>query len=123
VSLDADLMALLLDAVEGLPLVVKKRMFGFEALWADGRIFALAWQGRIALRIPDEKTAAELAAIRGSHAFSLEEGKTTPAGAGWINVPESFHDDPHELRRWARRAHEMALQQPLRARKRRARRA
>ena len=30
----------MLDAVDGLPLVEKKRMFGFHALWADGRIFA-----------------------------------------------------------------------------------
>lgn len=119
-SLDADLMALLLDAVDGLPLIEKKRMFGFEALWADGRIFALAWRGRIALRIPDEKVAAKLAAISGAHGFSVEEGKTAPAGVGWINVPESFHDDPHELRRWAARAHALALDQPLpKARRRR----
>jgi len=34
-SLDADLMAILLDAADGLSLVERKRMFGFEALWGD----------------------------------------------------------------------------------------
>ena len=122
-SLDADLMSLLLDAVEGLPLVEKKRMFGFEALWADGRIFALAWRGRIALRMPDPKAAAGLAALPGTHVFTIDEGKTTPAGSRWLNVPESFHDDPHALRRWAGRAYDLALKEPLPARKRRKRRA
>jgi len=124
VGLDADLMALLLDASDGLPLVEKKRMFGFEAIWADGRIFALVWQGRISLRMPDRTAAAELARLPGATALSIVEGKTSPAGQRWINVPEAFHDDPHELRRWVRRAYDLALLQPLPPRrKRRATRA
>src|SRR5437588_6953363 len=96
-SLDADLMAILLDAADGLPLVERKRMFGFEALWGDGRIFAMVWQGRISLRLPDRAAAAELARVPGATALTIAEGKTTAAGQRWINVPESFHDDPHEL--------------------------
>jgi TfoX/Sxy family transcriptional regulator of competence genes len=123
-SLAADLMAILLDAADGLPLVEKKRMFGFEALWGDGRIFALVWQGRISLRLPDRADAAELARVPGATALTIAEGKTSPAGQRWINVPESFHDDPHELRRWVGRAYDLALLQPLPPRrKRRARRA
>ena len=124
-SLDADLMAILLDAADGLPLVEKKRMFGFQALWADGRIFALVWKGRIALRLPDAGAGAEMAALPGSSAFWVEGGDDSPAGKRWINVPESFHDDPRELRRWAERAHALALQQPppKRRRKRRIQRA
>jgi len=114
VSLDADLMSLLLDAVDGLPLVEKKRMFGFEALWADGRIFGVVWKGRIALKHP------ELASLSDAMPFMAEKpGK-------WFNLPESFHDDPHELRRWAQRAYDLALKQPRPAkkpRKRRVRRA
>jgi len=97
--LDADLMAILLDAADGLRLVEKKRMFGFEALWGDGRIFALVWQGRISLRVPDPAAAAELAGLPGAAALTIVEGKTPQSGQRWINVPESFHDDPHELRR------------------------
>ncbi|MGZ6144329.1 MAG: TfoX/Sxy family protein, partial [Myxococcales bacterium] len=115
--LDADLMALLLDAVEGLPRVVKKRMFGFEALWADGRIFAVVWKGRISLKVP------ELAALPGTRPFAIELGKLTAKPATWIETPESFHDDPHELRRWAHRAYDLALKTPRPARKRRVRRA
>ena len=116
-SLDADLMALLLDAVEGLPGVTKKRMFGFEALWADGRIFAAVWNGRISFKAP------EVASLPGARPFSIELGKKTAKPAAWIEAPESFHDDPHELRRWARRAYELARLQPRPARKRRNQRA
>jgi DNA transformation protein and related proteins len=124
VSLDADLMSLLLDAVERLPDVEKKRMFGFAALWAQGRIFALVWRGRISLRLPDPAAAAELSALPGAKALDIVEGKVGPAGQRWIDVPEAFHDDPDELRRWARRAYDLALQEPLpQRRKRRARRA
>jgi len=117
VSLDADLMGLLLDAVDRLPRGEKKRMFGFEALWADGRIFALAWKGRIALKLP------ELVKLPGSRPFAVELGKQAAAGARWIEVPESFHDDPHELRRWVQRAYDLALKQPRPVRKRRVKRA
>jgi TfoX/Sxy family transcriptional regulator of competence genes len=123
-SFDAELMALLLDAAEPLAMVEKKRMFGFEALWADGRIFALVWQGRISLRIPDSAVAAELAALPGAGALQIVEGKKSASGQRWINVPESLHDDPHELRRWVRRAYDLALQQPPPPRrKRRGKRA
>ncbi len=120
-GLDADLMALLLDAADGLPLVERKRMFGFEALWADGRIFALVWEGRISLRLPDPALAAALAALPGANALTIVEGKSSPAGQRWIEVPESFHDDPHELRRWAQRAYDLALRQPPPARRKRRR--
>ena len=116
-------MALLLDAAERLPRVEKKRMFGFEALWGDGRIFALVWQGRISLRLPDPAAAAELAGLPGATALTIVEGKTSPAGQRWVNVPESFHDDPQELRRWVHRAYDLALLQPLPPRKRRGRSA
>jgi TfoX/Sxy family transcriptional regulator of competence genes len=122
-SLDADLMALLLDAAEGLPLVEKKRMFGFEALWGDGRIFALVWQGRISLRLPDRAAAAELAGRAGATPLKIAVRKAKSSGQRWINVPESFHDDPHDLRRWVRRAYDLALRQPPPPRKRRMRRA
>jgi TfoX/Sxy family transcriptional regulator of competence genes len=118
-SLDADLMAILLDAADGLRGVAKKRMFGFEALWADGRIFALAWQGRIALRLPDARASAELSALPGAAAFTVP-GRKGDGSQRWINVPESFHDDPHALRRWVERAYDLALLQPLPARRKRS---
>jgi TfoX/Sxy family transcriptional regulator of competence genes len=124
VSLDADLMSLLLDAVERLPGVEKKRMFGFTALWAEGRIFALVWKGRISLRLPERSAAAELSAIPGARPLTIAEGKVSPAGQRWIDLPETFHDDPHDLRRWAQRAYDLALKEPPpKRRKRRIRHA
>src|SRR3989442_7493450 len=105
-------MQLLLEAAEGLRLVEKKRMFGFEALWADGRIFALVWKGRISLRMPDPAAASELAGLPGADALTIVEGKTSAAGQGWINVSESFHDDAHAFRPCVQRGRDLALQPP-----------
>jgi len=40
-----------------------------------------------------------MAGLPGAAALTIVEGKTPQSGQRWINVPESFHDDPHELRR------------------------
>jgi TfoX/Sxy family transcriptional regulator of competence genes len=115
-SIDKDLMALLEDAVEDLPKVEKKRMFGFEALWADGRIFGLVANGRICLKHPD------LAALPGARRFVYRmRGGRSARPARWIDVPESFHDDPHELRTWAHKAYDLALTQPRPSGRRRKR--
>src|SRR5438128_1795753 len=98
--LDADLMAILLDAADGQRLVEKKRMFRFEALWGDGRIFELVLQGRISSQVPDPADAAELARLLGAAALTTVEGKAPQSVKRCTSVPESFHDDPHELRRW-----------------------
>jgi TfoX/Sxy family transcriptional regulator of competence genes len=111
VPLDQDLLELLLDAADGLPLVEKKRMFGLQALWANGRIFALIHDGRIALKLPEVKIATELLAIKGSRKFMIG-AKSTKFGK-WFVTPEAFHDDPHALKRWTVRAHELALEAPL----------
>jgi TfoX/Sxy family transcriptional regulator of competence genes len=92
-------------------------MFGFEALWADGRIFALVWKGRIALKHPD------LAKLPGAQPLGFDLEKPVGREPAWMDVPEAFHDDPHELRRWAERAYDRARGQPLPSKKRRKRRA
>jgi TfoX/Sxy family transcriptional regulator of competence genes len=114
--LDQDLLELLLDAADGLALVEKKRMFGLQALWANGRIFALIYDGRIALKLPDPKVATDLLALKGSRKFMIG-AKSTRFGK-WFVTPEAFHDDPHALRSWTARAHEMALDAPLPKRRR-----
>jgi TfoX/Sxy family transcriptional regulator of competence genes len=108
VSLEAELMQLVLDAVEGLSRIERKRMFGFEALWADGRIFALVHQGRIALKLPESKAAAELLSLPGTKPFSVFRKQP----GSWFFVPEELHDDPHALRSWAARAYELARTSP-----------
>lgn len=100
------LFELVEDASAPLPGVSHKRMFGCEAFFAEGTIYALIWKDdRIGLKLPDEASHAALAAMPG----------TTPWAPGgkrmgkWLLVPEGFHDDRAELAAWVRRAHAQAL--------------
>ncbi len=97
-----------------LPSVTWRRMFGCDAAFAGGTIFALIWKtGRIGIKLPQEQAYGELAAIEG----------TSPWQAGdrvmshWLLVPESFHDEPQKLSFWLRRAHELALVNPSKSKR------
>ncbi len=83
-------------------------MFGCEALFANANIYALVWKdGRIGLKIPDEKLNAQLMSLPGSDPWS-PGGKMSMRR--WILVPESFHDDLDALAPWVKRAHALALE-------------
>jgi len=117
----SDLKAYLLELLEGaaapLPGVQRKRMFGCEALFAEGTIFALIWkEDRIGLKFPDPAVAAEAMALPGSAPWRAGD----KVMGNWVLVPEAFHDDPAQLATWVRRAHAMALAAPPKARKKSA---
>lgn len=106
-SLNAFLLESLETAARGLRLVTRKKLFGCEALFADGTMFALVWKtGRIALKLRDEGARRELTALPGTEPWSPSGGKTM---GGWLLVPESFHDEDDDLRLWVHRAHAQAL--------------
>lgn len=108
------LLGLLEEAALPLPGVTRKKMFGCEALFAEGTIFALIWkEGRIGLKLPDPALATEAMALPGSEPWRAG-GKVM---GGWVLVPEAFHDDPAALARWVQRAHGLALAAPKKAKK------
>jgi DNA transformation protein len=107
------LLAFLADGVEDasrdLPAVERRRMFGCDAWFAAGAIFALVWKhGRIGLKLPDPEAYAELFALPGAAPWTAG----TKTMSGWVLVPEAFHDDPAALRAWVARAHRAALAAP-----------
>ena len=55
----------------------------------------------------EEPLAREFCALEGTRPFMV--GKKSKRLTGWLVTPESFHDDPQELRRWTALAHELAL--------------
>jgi TfoX/Sxy family transcriptional regulator of competence genes len=92
----------LTKASSGLDKVTAKKMFGCHALWADGNVFALVWKhGRIGFKLPKEATYDSL----------MSEGGAEPWKAGpmkmahWVLVPEPFHENPKELKKWAKKAY------------------
>ena len=109
------LLAYLTDAVEDatcdLPGVERRKMFGCDAWFAGGSIFALVWKhGRIGLKLPEPGARAELAGLPGAAPWTAG----TKTMSGWVLVPEGFHDDADALRAWTLRAHEAALAAPAR---------
>ena len=100
------LLARLEEAAHGLPGVTRKRMFGCDALFADGSIFGLVWKhGRIGVRLPQEELYSTLMDRKG--AAPWKAGDMTMAH--WVLVPEAFHDAPRALGEWVKWAHGLAL--------------
>lgn len=109
-SLDAHLKALLADLTAELPEVTERRMFGADALFANGIIFAITHDGRINLKFPDPKHFAQAQALEGAGHFDpMGIGKTMTA---WIAMPEELHDDVDGLRPWVEVAHQLAMSTP-----------
>jgi TfoX/Sxy family transcriptional regulator of competence genes len=93
------------QASRGLPGVTPKRMFGCHALFANENIYALVWKdGRIGIKIPEAARFAELMALPGAEPWTAGRA----AMSHWVLVPEGFHDDEEELRRWTKVAHGLA---------------
>ncbi len=105
-TLEQHLKELLDDATADLRGVAVRRMFGCDAFFADGQIFALVWkEGRIGLRLPDAGAFAEVLAMRGGRPWTIGAKKMSH----WAFVPEDFHDDEDALGTWVRKAHQLAL--------------
>jgi TfoX/Sxy family transcriptional regulator of competence genes len=100
------LTELLEDASSKLAGVSRRRMFGCDALFVNGEIYALVWKtGRIGLKLPEPAAFDELMDMQGADPWKA--GPKTMSH--WVLVPEEFHEDSEELARWVRRAHSMAL--------------
>jgi hypothetical protein len=96
-----ELNAKLEAATVGLTGVTRKRVFGRNTFFVDGKLFALVWrEGRIGLKFPDGATHAELAAIAGSTPW-VAWGRPM---AGWLLVPLAMHRDADALAAWVGRA-------------------
>lgn len=115
-SLDAHLLSLLVDLTAELPEVTSRRMFGSDALFANGTIFAMVWDGRLTLRFPDEARFEAARALEGSGLFDpMGTGKTM---GRWVCLPEAFHDDVEALAPWVELAHRLAMSEPPKTAKR-----
>ncbi len=101
-----ELLVRLEAAAKGLPLVTKKRMFGCEALFANGQIFGLIWKhGRIGVRLPDAALYTKLMDREGASPWKA--GAMTMAH--WVLVPVAYHDAPGALAEWVKAGHGLAV--------------
>lgn len=116
-SLNAHLKALLADLTAELPEVTERRMFGSDAFFANGSIFAMAWDGRVLVKLPPERFEA-VRALEGAGPFDpMGSGKTMST---WVAMPEEMHDDVDALMPWIEEAHRFAMSKPFKAPRARA---
>jgi TfoX/Sxy family transcriptional regulator of competence genes len=119
-TLNSHLLSLVEDASRGLPGVAMRKMFGCEAMFANGKIYSLIWKtGRIGVKIPDTAQFDELMAQDGAEPWS--PGGPKMKMSHWVLVPESFHDDSEALKTWVARAHGHAMKAEGRSQRQRRR--
>jgi len=112
--IDAYLCSLLEEASSELEHVTRRGMFGGEAFFAGGKIYAFVPRiGRIGLKLPEAAAYKEMLARPGAEAWCPGAQHMSH----WVLIPEAFHDDPDLLERWVRRAHQLALSRPERTKR------
>lgn len=101
----AALWKTLREAAAPLRDVDEKKMFGCEALFANGAIFALVWKtGRIGVKLPEESRYGALLSQKGA-----EPWRAGPmVMAHWVLVPSAVERDLKKLAPWVAEAHAMA---------------
>jgi len=100
--------------------VVVRRMFSGAGISVEGVNFALMIRGAIYLKVNDETIPAFQQ--EGSEPFTYTRSRkpNKPVSMSYWKLPERLYDDPDELAEWARRSFEVARQQKLAPRTRRA---
>lgn len=102
------LLEILRSASADLADVHEKKMFGCDALFARGRIFALIWKtGRIGVKLPEAARYEALASQRGAAPWTLGDKVIK----SWVLVPPKL-EDPKALGPWLEEAHAMASASP-----------
>lgn len=103
--MDIDLLKLTLtNALSSLDDVGWKRMFGCDAAFRDGNIFALVWkEGRLGLKFPCEEEFDSRISRDGSARWA-PGGRTTKH---WVLLPDSVVTDAGELQEWVQMAHSL----------------
>jgi len=107
--LDEYLRELIAEASAELPEVSTRYMFGSDAFFADRKIYALVWDGRIALKMSEAERYQALLSLEGSTTWSPMPDRETRPMSGWVLVSEELHDDLDRLRPWVESAHRQAI--------------
>jgi TfoX/Sxy family transcriptional regulator of competence genes len=101
----SELWATLREVAGRLSDVDERKMFGCEALFTKGAIFALVWKtGRIGVKLPEESRYGALLSQNGAEPWRA--GPMTMAH--WVLVPPGMEGDRRKLAPWVAEAHGMA---------------
>jgi TfoX/Sxy family transcriptional regulator of competence genes len=104
------LRELVQEAVAGLAGVGRRKMLVSVGWAVKDRVFALvSRQGRIIVRLHDERAERELLDMDGAEPWKF--GTRAPP-RGWVQLPEGMHEDASALREWLGRAWSLGREAP-----------
>ena len=87
--------------------ITTRPMFGALALYRNGHVFAMAWEGSLYFKV-DETTQTDYEAAN-SHALEyVSRGEQHSLKSFW-EVPADVIEDEETLRKWANKAYEAAM--------------
>jgi TfoX/Sxy family transcriptional regulator of competence genes len=89
------------QAIQSIPEVQAKKMFGYPAAFIDGHLFAGLHQDSMILRLSDDDQATFLKQ-KGSRVFEPMAGRPM---RGFVVVPPSMIESDEHLSKWIARAH------------------
>ena len=109
-ALSAHLADMLERSTQGLVGVSRKKMFGSEGFFVNGKVFALEWDDHFVFKLPAEDAATEFATL-GALPWSPMGAKARPM-KHWLIAPDTFNDDEELTQAWAERAYALVKALP-----------
>jgi TfoX/Sxy family transcriptional regulator of competence genes len=104
------------QVVQHLDGVGRRKMLVSIGWTVKDRVFALvSRQGRIVVRLPDDDAQRELLRLDGAGPWHY--GTRAPP-RGWLQLPESMHDDTSALKTWLERAWQLGRDSQAKPRRR-----
>jgi TfoX/Sxy family transcriptional regulator of competence genes len=101
------------EAMQPIPAIQLRQMFGYPAAFANGQMFAGLHEEKMVLRLPEEEREVFLQ-LAGSRQFEPMQGRPMRE---YVVVPPALQADPDELHRWILKALDYASSLPPKAAK------
>lgn len=95
------------EMFQGLGAISIRRMFGGKGIYHHGRIVAVELGDEIMLK--GDAETAPLVEAAGGRRWTYEGKKGRPVAMPYWTIPEDAYDDPDEMAKWVRLAHDAAL--------------
>ncbi|HEY5721267.1 MAG TPA: TfoX/Sxy family protein [Allosphingosinicella sp.] len=115
-SIDEGLLAWVEEALEPIGRVSLRKMMGGGTLYVDGTIFAIMDDGELWFKADEESNPAwDGAGLTERFSVTFKDG--TVDRMNYRRAPTDVHDDPEEMRKWARLALEAGARRPVKKRK------
>ena len=118
-AVSASFLAFVLEQLDGVRLIVTKRMFGGVGIYSDGTFFAVIDNDTLFFKV--DETLARRYRDKGMPPFAPIPGAKPPKGTpGYYQVPPDVLEDRDALARWAKDSLAIAASSKVKGRRSKA---